>query len=193
MNKFLWIGLGFLFIAAGLFSYYWQYQNPYKDIGALYKEEVIVVPEEIEEKDYQLKITKIGIEAPVVMDVDGNDKDVYLLALQNGVAHLKNSALPGKEGNTFIFGHSSYYFYDPGLYKNVFARLSDVEIDDEIEILSNKNTYKYKVFEKKSVNPDQIEVANKLIEGKKETLTLMTCTPTGTAWYRLIVIAERVE
>ena len=191
MNKFILTGLGFLLISAGLFSYYLQFQNPYKELKSIEKTAVVKEQKVIEEKDFRLKIDPISVEAPIILDVNGNDEEDYLSALQKGVAQLAGTSLPGQPGNSFIFGHSSYYFYDEGSFKYIFSRLSDIEIGNEIEIISNKNTYKYKVFEKKSVNPEQIEVANKLVEGKKETLTLMTCTPTGTAWYRLIVIAEQ--
>lgn len=145
----------------------------------------------IVESGWMLNISKLGIEAPIVINVDGNDEKKYMESLQNGVAHLKGTETPGQNGNIFIFGHSSYYFFDPGKYKEVFKNLENVEIDNEITIKSNIKEYKYKVIGKKIVAPDDVNVTSDIEEGK-EYLSLMTCTPTGTSLYRLIVIAERV-
>ena len=42
-------------------------------------------------------------------------------AVQEGVVHYPGTARPGQVGNFFVTGHSSYYPWCPGKYKNVFA------------------------------------------------------------------------
>lgn len=140
------------------------------------------------EGNYNLVISKIDIKVPIVTDIDGKKKTTYIKSLNNGVAHMKDTALPGQEGNTFIFGHSSYYSGD---YKKIFATLNKLEKDDDITITSNKKEYKYKVTNKKVVAADAMEVT-KQPKGKK-ILTLMTCWPIGTNEKRLVVIADLQE
>lgn len=137
--------------------------------------------------DFYLSIPSLNISAPVVADVDGNNKEVYFKALQNGVAQYKGTAKPGEGGNIFIFGHSSYYAWDPGHYKEIFKNLEDIKIGAEIEITYRGKEYKYKVTQTKVVKPTDI---SSLAPTSSEQLTLMTCVPPGTTTNRLIVVAR---
>lgn len=144
-------------------------------------------------------IPKIGKTAPIVeMENDlalntlpGEFEKEVQDALQGGVLHYPGTALPGQYGNTFITGHSSYYFWDPGKYKDVFALLEKLEVGDIYYIYYNQQKYTYKVREKKVVSPDNIEVLNQPKDRKISTL--MTCTPVGTAINRLILVADEIN
>lgn len=62
---------------------------------------------------------------PIIINTPGSNEKAYLKALQNGVAHYKGTLIPGSEaGNSFIFGHSSYYTNVAGQYKDVFENLN---------------------------------------------------------------------
>lgn len=139
--------------------------------------------------DFHLLIPSLDISVPVIADVDGGNKDAYFKALQGGVAHFKDTAKPGEGSNIFIFGHSSYYLWDPGEYKEIFKNLEDIKVGDEIDIWYLSYEYKYKVTETKVVEPSDVSV---LKPTSTEQLTLMTCVPPGTAEKRLIVIAKPV-
>lgn len=139
--------------------------------------------------DFHLLIPSLDISAPVIADVDGSNKDAYFKALQSGVAHFKDTAKPGEGSNTFIFGHSSYYFWDPGKYKEIFKNLEDIKVGDEIALWYQGKEYKYKVTQTKVVEPTEVSVLKPTPE---EQLTLMTCVPPGTTEKRLIVIAKPV-
>lgn len=141
-------------------------------------------------QDFHLLIPALNVDAPIIADVDGSDQKVYDQALENGVAQLKGSAKPGEGSNIFIFGHSSFYFWSPGDYKEVFRHLDDLEVGDEFTIWYNSKEYKYRVSSKKTVNPDQVDVT---LPTKEEQVSLMTCVPPGTTRYRLIVVAKRVN
>lgn len=143
------------------------------------------------EENFVLKIDKINLSAPIIINVDGNDKEAYNKALENGVAHLKGSAIPGKAGNPFIFGHSSYYAWKPGDYKEIFKNLNNVEIGDIITVSSSSSTYNYKVISKEIVTPDNVAVANQNYAEKK--LTLMTCWPIGSDAKRLVIVGMLEE
>jgi LPXTG-site transpeptidase (sortase) family protein len=110
-------------------------------------------------------------------------------ALQHGVVHYPGTAYPGDKGNVVITGHSSYFPWDPGRFKDVFALLHQVSVGDEIVVYQDQKKYKYVVYEKKVVRPSQVEV---LTQDGADRLTLITCTPVGTDLNRLIVLAKPV-
>ncbi len=81
---------------------------------------------------FHLVIPSLNLDAPVIADVDGSNKEEYFKALENGVAHFKGTAKPGEGSNIFIFGHSSFYKNRPGNYKEIFKNLEQVKTGDEI-------------------------------------------------------------
>lgn len=137
--------------------------------------------------NYYLSIPKINVQAPIVPDVPGNDKEKYFSSLQNGVAHYLGTAKPGENSNIFIFGHSSFYLTDPGKYKEIFKNLDKLENGDELIVHWQNKEYKYKVTDKKIVGPNEIQY---LDQTPFEQLTIMTCYPPGTIEKRLIIIAK---
>ena len=144
------------------------------------------------EADFLLSIPQIKlVDIPIILNVDGGNQTKYLEALEDGVAHFAGTALPGAKGNSFIFGHSSYYANKPGKYKEVFRNLNKLEEGDQIQIKSNLKTYQYTVSEKKIVNPKAVEVLEHPEDSYR--LTLMTCWPLGSTAKRLIVIAQKVS
>lgn len=140
---------------------------------------------------YNLIIDNLEISTPVIMNVDGNNSDEYNHALENGVAHLKGSALFGKPGNVFIFGHSSHQIESSGNYKEIFAKLGEMKNGDIVEIQGQEARYKYSVKNKVVVEPNDVSVASQNFNLKQ--LTLMTCWPIGTTEKRLVVISELLE
>lgn len=142
-------------------------------------------------EQYQLLIDKIGVEASININTDGNNQAKYDKALESGVAHLKGSALPGSSGNVFIFGHSSYYANKPGNYKQVFAKLNDLGIGDLITIRSQSVSYVYKISNKRTVKASDVSVADQNFALKQ--ITLMTCWPIGSTAERLVAVGELVE
>ena len=138
-------------------------------------------------KDFHLVIPSLDISAPIIADVDGNNKDAYFKALQGGVAHYKGTSKPGEKSNVFIFGHSSYYIWDPGKYKEIFKKLDNIKKDDIVTVWWQGKKYDYTVTETKIVEPTETSVLN---QTKSEQLTLMTCYPPGTTKQRFIVVAK---
>jgi len=140
-------------------------------------------------ENFHLEIPKLSIEAPIVADVPGDDKDTYFKALEGGVAHFQGTKKPGEGGLIFIFGHSSFFPWAAGNYKEIFINLEKIEKNDEVSVWYNKKEYKYKVSETKVVSPEDISVLNPTSD---EQLVLMTCVPPGTKEKRLIVIAKPI-
>lgn len=140
-------------------------------------------------QDMRLVIPKINVDAPIVMVDSTNNKDI-LESLNNGVVHYDDTALPGRVGNMFITGHSSYYWWRGGNYNHVFALLEQVKSNDLIYVYYEGGEYVYRVNGVKVVSPKEVSV---LQQTPTPTLSLMTCVPVGTNLRRLIVTADLIS
>lgn len=148
--------------------------------------------------DYRLIIPKTATNVPLIDmptkyatdDLWGKFEKEVQAALRNGVVHYPGTAYPGQVGNVFFTGHSSYYPWDKGQYKDVFANLNQLDVGDEYVVFYNQEKYIYKIAEKKEVRPSQVGVLEQAKD--KKLSTLMTCWPLGTTLKRLILVAEEV-
>lgn len=138
-------------------------------------------------------IPKINVNAPVVMNV-GPSQSEQLSAMADGIAHVRYpgaSAVPGEVGNAVFSAHSSSDWTDTGSYKFIFVQLERMAVDDVIYINYNSKRYSYKVYDKKVVEPSDIDALK--YTGDKPIITLITCVPLGTANNRLLIYAEQVS
>ena len=147
----------------------------------------IIVPVD---ENFGIVIPKISANAKVIPEVDSQDSDIYQRALTQGVAHAKGTALPGENGNTFIFAHSSADFLEASRYNAVFYLLSKLEYKDKIYLFYEGRKYVYEVKEQKKVEATDVSYLQK--DTPESQLTLMTCWPPGTTLKRLIIIAQPV-
>ncbi len=142
--------------------------------------------------DNRLVLPRIGKNVPLATvpthnnwhQLETNIQD----GLRNGVVVHPISHAPGTLGNFFATGHSSYYKWDPGRFKDVFALLHEVKVGDVVEVYWEGQLFKYKIREQKVVPPTEISVLNQPKD--KSILTLMTCTPVGTNKNRLILVGD---
>ncbi len=160
---------------------------------------IVVTPD-----DNRIEIPRIGRNLPlrnvadekVIYSKNPQDtEDAIQEALKGGVVRYPGTARPGERGNVFLTGHSSYYLWAPGEYKDAFALLTEVEIGDEIVVYyggkkGDQKRYVYKVTNIKEVQPDEVDVLKQTDDYR---LTLMTCVPIGTNLRRLIVTATQVQ
>lgn len=149
--------------------------------------------------DYRLVIPKLGKSVPLVNmsmeNIEGGnwgelEKQIQG-GLRDGVVHYPGTAKPGQYGNVFLTGHSSYYPWDPGQFKDVFATLNKLAVGDRYYIYHNQKKFVYQVTDKKEVAPSNVDVLSQ--PNDKKVSTLMTCTPVGTTLRRLIITAEEVS
>jgi sortase A len=143
--------------------------------------------------DPQLIIPKINVDVPVFYDIP-NTYDSLMSAMAKGVAQFSipgASSHPGQVGNTVISGHSSNDLFDTGDYKFIFAQLDKLNIGDTIYANYHSVRYTYIVTRKQVVSPN--DVSSLVYPTTKPILTLITCTPVGTALSRLLVTAEQVS
>ncbi|MBI4232195.1 sortase [Candidatus Peregrinibacteria bacterium] len=138
--------------------------------------------------DQNIPIVKVSSESLIKRDWNGLEKEMQE-ALQDGVVHYPGTSLPGQTGNVVITGHSSYFPWDPGRFKDVFALLHEVVIGDRIVVYYEQDKYLYEVNNIQIVMPSDIEV---LKQTPADQLTLITCTPVGTNLKRLVVSAKPI-
>ena len=103
--------------------------------------------------------------------------------------HYPDTAVPGKQGNVVIFGHSSGQWWAPGNYKFIFTLLDKLQPQDKIVIDYQGVRYIYRVYAYKIVEPTDLSVLN---QSSDNSLTLITCTPVGTSAKRLIIMAKQI-
>lgn len=141
----------------------------------------------------RLIIPKINVDTPVHYDV-GIDHKSQMLAMENGVAHFPipgANSKPGQIGNTVLSGHSSNDVFAAGDYKFIFAQLEKLTVGDTIYANYNETRYTYIITKTEVVLPT--EVGKLVYPTTKPVLTLITCTPLGTALKRLLITAEQVS
>lgn len=141
--------------------------------------------------NFGIVIPKIDANSSVVANVDPRNSREYQQALTKGVAHAKGTVFPGQIGNTFLFSHSSVNIYDANRYNSVFYLLRKLNNGDVFYLTYQGRVYKYEVFQKKIVEPEDIEYLD--ANTRKNQATLMTCWPPGTTLKRLVVIGELIE
>ena len=120
----------------------------------------------------RLRITRIGLDAIVVDDVDAT-------SLRRGPGHLPETSLPGESGNCAIAAHRDGWF----------SRLPELRPGDLVRLETPDCGYEYRVVEKRVVKPNRTD----LLEPRRyPALTLITCTGPmrPRSLYRLLVFCR---
>lgn len=158
---------------------------PKLDIEVMPTDNRIVIPR----INQNIPIVNVSSENLIKKDWNALEKDMQN-SLKDGVVHYPGTALPGQKGNVAITGHSSYFPWDSGRFKDVFALLHEVQKGDKIVVYYSQEKYIYQVDEIKVVKPNDIDI---LKQTPGDQLTLITCTPVGTNLNRLVVTAKPIE
>ena len=133
---------------------------------------------------YSLSIPKLGIKEAQVI-IGGED-------LKKSLIQYPGTAVPGRFGNTVIFGHSVLpQFFNPKNYMTIFSTLPTLQQGSEIVIDYNMVRYKYLVEHMIEVAPNDISILAQRYDDSY--LTLITCVPPGTYLKRLIIRARLVK
>lgn len=135
-------------------------------------------------------IPKINVDVPVVYDLGTRDEVAIQNALEDGVVHYAGTSKPGQAGNNVIVGHSSNNFLNSGKYKFAFVLLDRLELNDTFILHDKGIRYVYKVTNKQVVQPNDFSLT---LPTSTPTTTLITCTPPGTSWRRLIIQGEQIS
>jgi sortase A len=145
------------------------------------------------ERDYEIPQT-FYLQVPKLKINNGKiHTNSFEMNPEDYLGHYAGTALPGEVGNVFIYGHSVLpAFFNEKNYKTIFSTLHTIESGDEIIVRFNGKRYIYEVFEKEIKSPDKVDPLEVVKEGS-QTITLMTCTPPGTTFKRLLVHAVLKE
>lgn len=130
---------------------------------------------------YLLSIPKINVNNAVVTTVDYN--------LSSHLVNYGGTSVPPNLGNAVVFGHSTLpQLFDPKNYKTIFANVYTLKTGDEIRVTIADILYTYKIFSMTVVEPTDTSIFSQGFGGS--VITLVTCTPPGTTWKRLVVRAK---
>ena len=142
------------------------------------------------DEDFGIVIPKINVNAAIVQDVDPYSSFEYQRQLAKGVAHAAGTALPDEERSMFLFAHASGDILMARRYNSVFYLLNKLEAGDQLLIYYRGAPYHYQVISSKEVAADAVSY---LENNDESDLILMTCTPPGTTWRRLLVFADKIS
>ncbi len=130
----------------------------------------------------RIVIEKIELDAPVEeahtidVDVDGQQVTQFLIPEEFAAGWHEGSAALGVVGNTVISGHHN-------AFGKVFAKLVELEVGDEITMLSGTHEFHYTIVNK-MIMPEKNELlevrlqnARWILPSTDERLTLVTCWP----------------
>lgn len=119
---------------------------------------------------YTVSIPKLKIENATVA-IGGED-------LAKSLVQYPGTALPGRPGNSVIFGHSILpIFFNPKDYISIFSTLPSLKAGDEINVNYDGVSYLYRVETSFEVLPSDIQVLEQ--NSSDSFLTLVTCVPPG--------------
>lgn len=188
------VGTGFLVLLIFLFGFFNEmfiapFIQPSRHVSAT---PIILNADSIAASDAtEVIIPKINVQIPTVFDSKSVNEEDVQSALERGVTHYPSTALPGQQGNTAFFGHSSNNIFNKGKYKFAFVLLHELIPGDIFYLTYNKQVYTYKVYDKRVVPPSEVSVLSN-VPGKT-TATLITCDPPGTSTNRLVVWGEQIS
>ena len=138
----------------------------YKNFGSKYSIEASssanVSVRGLEEKPLKIYIPKLE---RVLYVSDGEVKDNRWVTSPTNVSYLTSSAVPGSVGNTVMYGHNTI---------GVLGGFWKVHEGDFIYVVMNDGQfYKYQVFERKEIDPSQVDILNQTVDSR---LTIYTCS-----------------
>jgi len=144
--------------------------NQYKEVG---------VTEQL--SNYYISIPRLEIDNAYVSTID-NNVNLHLV-------HFPGTALPPNTGNAVIFGHSTLpQWFDSHNPHAIFATALDTQIGDSISVTVGSKVYTYKVVIMTIVPAEDTSYLAQDSDGSY--LSIITCTPPGTTWKRLVIKAK---
>lgn len=133
---------------------------------------------------YKLSVPKLN---QFDLDVSTIDTDLSHHLVQYG-----GTAVPPSKGTAVIFGHSTLpQLFKQGDYDTVFAYAHTLEVGDEIKIKVDNLDFTYKIYNITITSPLDTSFFTQNYDDNY--LILVTCTPPGTTWKRLILRARIVK
>ncbi len=189
------LGMGSVVLLILLFSFFNEYIiTPFITPSANAKDIPVIITDitNAQAANPTVIVPKIGIQIPVDFTLQTTDEKTVENALNNGVVHYASTVLPGQNGNTALFGHSSQNIFNNGKYKFAFVRLRELTTGDIFYITNQGKAYGYQVFAREIVPPSQVSVLGDT-KGELATAVLITCDPPGFSTNRLVVWGKQIS
>jgi sortase A len=131
--------------------------------------------------NFYLAIPALHIPAEYVSMTD-NDVNLHLI-------HFPDTAVPPSVGNAVVFGHSTIpQWFNPANPHDIFATALDTKVGDAIIVTVGSKSYTYTVVNMTIVPADDTSYLEQDTDGSY--LSIVTCTPPGTTWERLVIKAK---
>ncbi len=144
--------------------------DQYKEVG---------VTEQL--SNYYISVPKLGIQDAYVSTTD-NNVNLHLI-------HFPGTAIPPNVGNAAVFGHSTLpQWFDQHNPHAIFATALNLEVGDMINVTVGSKQYPYKVVKMTIVPADDTSYLAQDTDGSY--ISIVTCTPPGTTWKRLVIKAK---
>lgn len=145
----------------------------------------LALPEDV----MRVEIPAVGINV-TVKNPDTTDVEALDEALLTGAVRYPTSAKLGQEGNTILFGHSSYLPIVNNKAYKAFNEIQNLEKGDRITVYGESTAYVYAVTQVASADAEDAAIP---LTKTGHTLTLATCDSFGKKTARFIVTADLVE
>ena len=141
--------------------------------------------------DLNINAPLIDTEASGVIDFS---KENFDEELTKGVVKYPTTPIPGKKGNTLIFGHTSSEWWKKNEYGVIFRNIPKLKAGQKFYVIWNGKKTAYEMVERKVVRPKEVENYYHEFSDKEESyLTLMGCYPIWTADKRMMIVAKKIE
>lgn len=154
----LLIGIGIITILIGMY-FVWERNNPRRLTFNSYSETNYA---NYTEYPVRIHISSIGVDLPIIQSrIEDNTWETS----KEGISYLTSSPVPGKKGNSIMYGHN---------WNNLLGDLHKANPGDSIEIEYNTGLVRiFKIHAMGTVTPDQTHV---LLPSNDVRITLYTCT-----------------
>lgn len=130
---------------------------------------------------YNISVPKLAIKYANISTVSTD--------LSRQLVHYPGTPIPPENGNAVIFGHSTLpQLFNPSDYRTIFARAHTLDTGDMITITVNGKEYWYTIHSITVTTPSDTTIFSQSLDDSY--ITLVTCTPPGTTWQRLIIRAK---
>ena len=114
--------------------------------------------------------------------------------LEEWIVKYPTTPAPGEEGNTLLFGHTSYVVWKTNPYGTIFKDIAKLKDSTLIQVLRKWNLYEYKVMDLFIVSPKQVNAQYMTYQNAGGSyITLMWCYPLGTDNKRIMVVAKLID
>ncbi len=130
---------------------------------------------------YNISIPKIHVQYANVSTINTD--------LSHHLVHYPGTAVPPEKGTGVIFGHSTLpSLFDAHNYKTILAYAHTLSVNDKIIVNADGKEYTYAIVSIRITSPDDISIFSQ--DYDDSYISIVTCTPPGTTWKRLIIKAR---